>query len=110
MPHWAIAKKPEEAEELFRELFVQLSFSCESPSRRGWQQKKERRGTTSCHPITAGANLPQHNCFRILYILPRNSTGKMNRVLPLPYAEPKSHHQRKSRKREGHKLEILNNH
>ena len=76
-------KKPEEAEELSRELFVQQVFSCESPPRRGWQQKKERRGTTSCHPTTAGANLPQQNCLRILYLLPRNSTGKMNRVLPL---------------------------
>jgi hypothetical protein len=42
MPHWAIAKKPEE--ELFRELFVQLLFSYESPPRRGWQQKKREKG------------------------------------------------------------------
>jgi len=44
MSHWAIAKKPEEAEELFRGLFMQLVFSCESPPRRGWQQKKGEKG------------------------------------------------------------------
>jgi hypothetical protein len=44
MPHWAIAKEKEEAEELFRVLFVQLVFSCESPPIRGWQQKKKEKG------------------------------------------------------------------